>query len=75
MSIGARSPKFTLTDLARNDTLDSEQIRGTYFRKPKLPKLENVEGNERLFSEGELREALRSLWRIIPEGRWLNSHR
>lgn len=73
LRVDGRSQRFTLTDVARNVTLESGQITGAYFRKPTPPKLEHDEEVERLFNEGELRETLRSLWRLIPEGKWLNS--
>lgn len=72
LRVGERPGKFYFTELARNVTLVSEQIGGAYFRKPRLPRFEHDSRGEGLFNEWELREALRSLWRVIPDEKWLN---
>lgn len=65
---------FTLWDKTRNARLCSSDITGAYFRKPKHPTADwELPEDERAFCERELSETLRSLWRLVPRERWLNS--
>jgi hypothetical protein len=66
---------FVLHDRIRDVTLESNDIRGAYFRKPEPPTTtEHIdESAGRAFDDRELEETLRSIWRIIPKGKWLNS--
>ena len=52
-----------------------EEFRGVYLRHPEIAKLDYVEEAHRDFAEAEVAEALRSLWRIIPDNLWLNHPR
>lgn len=66
---------FVLYDRIRDVTLRSSDIRGAYFRKPEPPTVaeHTDEGAGRAFEDRELEETLRSIWRIIPKEKWLNS--
>lgn len=54
------------------DPLPVEKIVGAYIRQPKLPGLD-VADDEKEFSKREVGESLKSLWRSIGEGVWLNA--
>lgn len=49
-----------------------KKITGAYIRQPKLPNLQITESG-REFSEREVGETLRSLWRFISNNIWLNA--
>ena len=65
---------FTITDTARNAKVRSDEITGAYFRKPRPPitPLENSDPVADRFNAQELREMLRSTWRLLPKKQWLN---
>jgi hypothetical protein len=64
--------EFSITDLVRGFELRSSDISGAYFRRPGLPKVAGTNAIERGFNAREIEETLRSIWRMIPEGAWLN---
>ena len=61
-------------DTARNVEVRSDEITGAYFRKPRPPitLLENSKPVADRFNAQEVREMLRSMWRLLPKKRWLN---
>lgn len=68
------SSGFTIWDRVRRTALHSSDIVGAYFRKPRNPTVgPDSTGDQRAFHESELTETLRSLWRLIPTEKWLNS--
>ena len=77
LDVSPQSSSFTLVDAARNQAIRSDEVSGAYFRKPRPPTptylshASDTAADE--FNNQELRELLRSTWRIIPRGRWLNS--
>ena len=46
-------------------------IKGAYIRQPRLPNIDVIERDMK-FSEKEVGEALKSLWRFIDDDIWLN---
>lgn len=63
--------EITLNESGRQISL--AEVDGVYFRQPSVPSLEgSVSKDHREFAEREMTEAMRSLWRLIPEERWLN---
>jgi glutathione synthase/RimK-type ligase-like ATP-grasp enzyme len=65
--------EFSITDLVRGFELRSSDISGAYFRRPGLPNLAGGDDAiERGFNAREIEETLRSIWRMVPEGAWLN---
>jgi glutathione synthase/RimK-type ligase-like ATP-grasp enzyme len=66
---------FSISDKVRAVTLRSEAITGVYFRRPEPPLLPDSidDPDQKTFTSTELRETLRSLWRMIPRHKWLNS--
>ena len=65
---------FTIADTARNAEVRSDEITGAYFRKPRPPitLLNNSNPVADRFNAQEVREMLRSTWRLLPKKRWLN---
>lgn len=60
-------------NLENGKSVSSESVKSVYFRQPIIPNFaQQVSSDERTFAEAELTEALRSLWRVIPERLWLN---
>ncbi|MEZ5360607.1 MAG: hypothetical protein R3F48_17465 [Candidatus Zixiibacteriota bacterium] len=56
--------------------LSLSNISAVYFRQPLVPQIENTFiPNQIKFVQRESMEVLRSLWRLIPEGKWLNDPR
>ncbi|MCK4637154.1 MAG: hypothetical protein KAT49_04675, partial [Methanomicrobia archaeon] len=54
-------------------TIETEKIKGVYFRQPIVPDLSfEIVEPELEFAQRETLEVLRSLWRIIDERLWLN---
>lgn len=68
----ATGNEFSITDLTRGIELKSESILGAYFRRPGTPILAEGDKAETGFNTRELEETLRSIWRMIPSGSWLN---
>jgi len=53
--------------------LRESEISSVYFRQPNPPKLDGlVAETDKEFAEREAIELLRSIWRMIPEKKWLN---
>ena len=74
LTIQAQSSEFTIADSVRGVAINSEDISAAYFRKPRIPALyANAVSAEEHFNRRELLETLRSIWRLIPETKWLNS--
>ena len=65
---------FTIQDRVRGVAIHSSEIVGAYFRKPRKPTVgQSADRGEQTFHERELIETLRSLWRLLPKEKWLNS--
>ena len=77
LDVSAQSSSFTLVDAARNQAIHSDKVSGAYFRKPQPPDItETFQDSDTAadnFNDQEIRELLRSTWRILPRSRWLNS--
>ena len=77
LNVSSQSSSFTLVDIARDQTIRSDEVSAAYFRKPQPPTLTYLSRNSDTaadeFNNHELREILRSTWRIIPRNCWLNS--
>ncbi len=59
--------------LEKGKEIKRQTISSVYFRQPVSPTFEAALNlTEKNFAEAELTEALRSLWRVIPEHLWLN---
>jgi len=57
-------------------TVKEEDITGVFFRQPRAPDPTGVvEKDDVPFARREMLEHLRSLWRMIPEHKWLNHPR
>lgn len=72
ITCGRRGTDFRL-NLENGDEVEMRSIRGVYFHHAKAPygNLCTVE-NQGDFAADELLETLKSLWRLIPEEKWLN---
>jgi glutathione synthase/RimK-type ligase-like ATP-grasp enzyme len=68
----AATTQFSITDLIRGVELKSSNVSGAYFRRPGQPRAASEDETECMFNRREIEETLRSLWRMIPEGVWLN---
>lgn len=54
-------------------TLKENEINSVYFRQPNPPNFDGlVSESDKEFAEREAIELLRSVWRMIPEEKWLN---
>lgn len=74
LSVLGGEPAFTLT--ARGKTVSRGDVEGVYFRDPRLPQLEDsIVPSQVEVARREIAEQLRSLWRFIPEEKWLNHPR
>jgi len=54
------------------EPLSVKRFTGAYIRQPRMPDLDIVD-DDKGFAEREVGEALKSLWRSIDEGIWLNA--
>lgn len=77
LDVCSEASSFTLLDTVRDEGIRSEDISGAYFRKPRPPAptslSQNSDDSSAEFNKQELRELLRSVWRILPTDCWLNS--
>ena len=65
---------FCISDRVREVEGGLSDIRAAYFRKPRIPNdCEDALGDEQSFNRRELLETLRSIWRLIPSQKWLNT--
>lgn len=66
---------FTIWDRVCGTAISSRDIVGAYFRRPQKPLVlpEAPGHDEQSFCSRELVETLRSVWRLIPRNKWLNS--
>lgn len=65
---------FTIRDRVRQSTISASEVSSAYFRKPRKPTIEGeADIEEQIFHEREMVETLRSLWRLMPREKWLNS--
>ncbi len=53
----------------------SHEIDAVYFRQIRPPRIDGVAESDRNFARREASECLRSLWRLIPEEKWVNHPR
>ena len=71
-SINGNSADVVVTKYGE-EPLSSKFFLGAYIRQPRMPTLDLKEEDEKKFAEREVGEALKSLWRSIDEGIWLNA--
>jgi glutathione synthase/RimK-type ligase-like ATP-grasp enzyme len=65
-----------LIEFSDGQKLEPKDITSVYFRQPHAPTLQGrVAEVDREFAEREALELLRSVWRMIPEKKWLNHPR
>ena len=58
------------------DSFEADHIFAVYCRQPRTPNVsDDVAPSDRAFAAREMREVLRSLWRVIPAQKWLNHPR
>lgn len=75
INITAKTADFSLV-IEEKGALDRSSVSGVYFRQPVAPEPEaDVQPSDREFAKRELRESLRSLWRLIEPEKWLNHPR
>lgn len=66
---------FTI-DFPNGPTLTRDSVNAVYFRQPLAPPFPlGTAESDREFIRAEMREVLRSLWRLIDEDKWLNHPR
>ena len=75
LGVSQRRSSCTIVDTVRNTAIRSDEVSGAYFRKPRPPRISSEDSDplSTRFHSQELREFLRSTWRIFPEDRWLNN--
>ena len=75
LTLSASSSDFRLTK-ADGQTISNSSVSAVYFRQPITPSVpDTVIHVDRPFVRRELKEALRSLWRLIDRNIWLNHPR
>ncbi len=75
VELSASSSDFRLTK-ADGQTISNSSVSAVYFRQPISPSVpDTVACADRPFVHRELKEALRSLWRLIDRDIWLNHPR
>lgn len=68
--LGSDELKTTIRKGAKR--LSTTEVTAAYIRQPKLPTLDVLESDKE-FSNREIGETLKSLWRTIPDNIWLNA--
>ena len=72
INIGKQIRNFVI-EFTDGQTIRMDEITSVYFHHPNPPILENIVTEaDREFAERETLEVLRSIWRMIPEQKWLN---
>ena len=74
LRLGSDSADLSLIDISRHVEVRLADITAAYFRKPQVPIGDGQsEASEQAFNRRELSETLRSIWRLIPDEKWLNA--
>lgn len=69
------STDFSIT-FDNGETLAADTISAVYFRQPRVPDApDEIAPADRVFAQREVKEVLRSLWRVISAEKWLNHPR